>query len=160
MRHLDSAFLLLTALLVLATGRQVAAEPFPEDSPEHQALLLASPYLGDEAFAIRQDYWRGKVTTRTGRAVKLQFFKGNHYRLFFGAAPTELPPGSKLHLHIYGENNEEVARAEGEPGAAAVALEFDNKLQTGLYLVLMRIEAPPGPLAEAEVRSVMFYGWK
>lgn len=160
MRRLASVSLLLYGFLVLAPGMRLAAEPFQKDSPEHQALLLASPYLGDEAFAIRQDYWRGKITTQTGRAVKLQFFKGNHYRLFFGAAPIELPPGSKLHLHIYGENNEEVAQATGEPGAAAVALEFDNTLQTGLYLVLMRIEAPPGPLAEAEVRSVMFYGWK
>ena len=140
----------------------VTARPqgFPPDSAEHQAMTLASPFLGDEAFSLRQDYWRGDISPTTGRAVKLQFFKRNIYRLFFGATPADLPPKSKLFLHIYNAENEEVAKVAGEPGATAVALEFDNTLATGIYLVLMRIEAPPGPFAAAEVPSVMFYGWK
>jgi len=147
-------------LLALAPALLRAQEGFPPESPEHQALTLASPFLGDEAFSLRQDYWRGKISPTTGRAVKLQFFKRNVYQLFFGATPADLPPKSKLFLHIYDGENQEVAKAEGEPGDTAVALEFNNTLATGVYLVLMRIEAPPGPFAAAEVPSVMFYGWK
>lgn len=147
-------------LLALAPVAARAQEGFPPESPEHQALTLASPFLGDEAFSLRQDYWRGKISPTTGRAVKLQFFKRNVYHLFFGATPADLPPKSKLFLHIYDGENQEVAKAEGEPGDTAVALEFNNTVATGVYLVLMRIEAPPGPFAAAEVPSVMFYGWK
>jgi len=137
-----------------------AQEGFSADSPEHHALTLASPFLGDEAFTLRQDYWSGVISPSTGRAVKLQFFKRNVYQLFFGATPADLPPKSKLFLQVYDAENEEVAKAEGEPGAAAIALEFNNTLASGVYLVLMRIESPPGPFAATEVPSVMFYGWK
>ena len=123
-------------------------------------MSAASPSLGDEAFSLRQDYWRGDIGLQTGRAVKLQFFKRNHYQLFFGAAPPALPPGARLHLHIFNEANEEVAHGVGEEGVAAATLAFDNTLATGIYLVLMRIEAPPGPLADAEIPAVLFYGWK
>ena len=146
--------------LAFAPAISRAQGEFPPDSPEHQALTAASPFLGDEAFTLRQDYWRGKISPTTGRAVKLQFFKRNVYQLFFGATPADLPPKSKLFLHIYDAENQEVAKAEGEMGAAAVALEFNNTLASGIYLVLMRIESPPGPFAASDVPSVMFYGWK
>lgn len=154
------AGLVVGMFLAVITVAARAEEGFPADSPEHQALTLASPFLGDEAFTLRQDYWSGAISPSTGRAVKLQFFKRNVYQLFFGAAPADLAPKSKLFLHVYDAENEEVAKAEGEPGASAIALEFDNALASGIYLVLMRIESPPGPFASAEVPAVMFYGWK
>lgn len=136
------------------------ASPFPPDAPEHEALSAASPFLGDEDFSLRQDYWQGILTTKTGKGLKLQFFKGNTYRLFFGVAPSALPKNGTLHLHLYNAAGEEVAHAPGEAGKAAVALHFENTLKTGLYLILMRVELPPGPLAEEEVPAVMFYGWQ
>lgn len=59
------------------TGIGSAAEAFTEDSPEHQALLLASPFLERPAFTLREDYWQGGLSPELGHAVKLQFFKGN-----------------------------------------------------------------------------------
>lgn len=135
-------------------------QAFSEDAPEHQALTLASEALGDPDFTLRQDYWKGLVTPSSGRAVRLQFFKRNLYRLYFGVAPSELPKGAKLHLHIFDSENEEVATAAGAPGASAVTLAFENTLKTGLYLVLMRVELPPGPLAGDDMKAVLFYGWK
>lgn len=135
-------------------------QAFPEDAPEHQALTLASEALGDPGFTLRQDYWNGLVTPSAGRAVRLQFFKRNLYRLYFGVAPSELPKGAKLHLHLFDSENEEVATATSEPGAAAVTLAFENTRRTGLYLILMRVELPPGPLAGGEIKAALFYGWK
>ena len=135
-------------------------QAFSEDAPEHQALTLASEALGDPGFTLRQDYWKGLVNPGTGRAVRLQFFKRNLYRLYFGVAPSELPKGAKLHLHIFDSKNKEVATAAAEPGAAAVTLAFENTLRTGLYLILMRVEPPPGPLAGEEMKAALFYGWK
>lgn len=143
--------------LLAGTAR---AQAFSEDAPEHQALTLASEALGDPDFTLRQDYWKGLVTPSAGRAVKLQFFKRNLYRLYFGVAPSELPKGAKLHLHIFDSENEEVATAAGEPGAAAVTLAFENTRKTGVYLILMRVELPPGPLAGEEMKAALFYGWK
>lgn len=156
--------LVVLALSVLcadgARAQSSKASPYPPDAPEHEALTAASPFLGDENFSLRQDYWKGHLTTKAGTAMKLQFFKGNTYRLFFGVAPSSLPKKGTLHLHVFNIANEEVARAAGEEGATAVALHFENTLSTGLYLVLMRVELPPGPLAEEEVSAVMFYGWE
>lgn len=143
-----------------ARAQSQEASPYPPDAPEHEALTAASPFLGEENFSLRQDYWKGRLTTSSGTAMKLQFFKGNTYRLFFGVAPSALPKKGTLHIHIFNTANEEVARAAGEAGATAVALHFENTLRTGLYLVLMRVELPPGPLAEAEIPAVMFYGWE
>lgn len=165
--HPRSAPLLLcTALsLIGAAGPLGAADgdppkPFPKDSPEHQALTASSPYLGNDAFTLRNDYWTGSVSTASGTAVRLQFFKGNLYRLFLGAAPGQIPEGAKLHLHIFNDKSEEVISASGEPGEAAVVLNFEKVRKTGLYLVLMRVEPRPGPATEAKVPCVLFYGWE
>ncbi len=153
---------LLSLFLAVATAKAESEKesPFPADSPEHQALTVASPFLGEEAFSLRQDYWNGTLTSFTGTALKLQFFKGNTYRLFFGATPSALAPGATLHLVLLNAENEEVAAVTGEPGAPAVALHLEGAPKTGLYLAVMRVETPPGPLAETEIPAVLFYGWK
>lgn len=135
-------------------------KPFPKDSPEHQALTAASPYLGNDAFTLRNDYWTGAVTTDAGTAVRLQFFKGNVYRLFLGASPPKLPEGARLHLHIFNDQSEEVISASSPAGQPAVVLNFEKVRKTGQYLVLMRIEPRPGPAAPVAVPSVLFYGWE
>lgn len=144
-------------LLSLPLGR---AEPPSPDSPEHQALTAASPFLADESFGLREDYWKGILSPRTGRAVRLLFFKRNTYRLFLGVAPAALPKGARLHLHVFDENNEEVAKASGELDEAAVALHLENAPRTGQFLVLIGVEIPPGPFAETEIPAALFYGWK
>lgn len=163
-RFFPSSFrvLLLTALvsvLAVASTHCVLAEAPDEDSPEHQALSLAKEALSDPAFTLREDYWRGIVSASAGRAVRLQFFKRNRYRLYFGVAPSELPKGARLHLHIFDRENTEVATIAGSENAAAVELPFENTLGTGLYLVLMRVEIPPGPFLDTEISAALFYGW-
>lgn len=152
--------LTLCAALLLPLGSAAGAEPFPPDSPEHQALTAASPSLGDEDFTLREEYWKGDLSLRSGRALKLQFFKRNHYRLFLGVSPSVLPKGARLHLHIFDAANEAVAEAVGEPDEVSLTLSLDDTPKTGLHLILMRIEAPLGPLAEADVPAALFYGWK
>jgi len=152
--------LVFCSFVTAVEAQSLRASPFPPDAPEHEALTEASAFLGDEKFSLRQDYWQGALTTKAGTAIRLQFFKGNTYRLFFGVAPSTLPKDGKLQLHLYNAANEEVAGATGEAGKPALALHFENTLKTGLYLVLMRVELPPGPLAEEEVPAVMFYGWQ
>ncbi len=136
------------------------ARPFPPRSAEHQALTSATPYLGNDDFTLRNDYWKGMVTTDSGTAVRLQFFKGNTYRLFFGTSVDHLPETARLHLHIFDSREREVSTVSGEPGQAAIVLNFENRRKSELYLVLMRIEPQPGPTAPVSVPSVLFYGWE
>lgn len=153
--------LLALALLACAGLPGISrAQGFPADSPEHQALTAAGPFLVDGVFALREDYWKGLLTPRTGRAVRLQFFKRNDYRLFLGVAPAELPKGARLHLAVYDAENREVAAAAGQPDEAAVALHLESAPRSGLFLVLMRVEAPPGPLLEQDIPAALFYGWR
>lgn len=148
-------------ILSLSTTEVILADDVIDvTSPEHQALLLAKESLSEPNFTLREDYWKGEVAPRTGRAVRLQFFKRNEYRLFFGVAPTALPKGSRLHLHIINQENAEVSTVAGEPDAPAVKLVFENNVGSGLYLVLMRIEMPPGPFPDTEIPAVLFYGWR
>ncbi|MCB1066454.1 MAG: hypothetical protein KDN20_26490 [Verrucomicrobiae bacterium] len=146
---------------VISVGAEEGgAKPFPPTSAEHQALTASSPYLGNDAFTLRNDYWKGTVSTDSGTAVRLQFFKGNTYRLIFGVSTDHLPKTARLHLHIFDSKEKEVSTVAGEPGQAAIVLNFEKNRKTDLYLVLMRIEPQVGPTAPVEVPSVLFYGWE
>ena len=157
--------ILCAAMAFLLAGRIDApakAKPFPPNSPEHQALTAAGPYLDREGFTLRNDYWEGVVSTQLGTAMRLQFFKGNLYRLFFGVDTVFSPrtPGSTSRFSI--PRRREVAAAFVDSGPfAAVALEFAPK-KTDLYLILMRVESPAANAVDREINlpSVLFYGWE
>lgn len=150
---------LTLSLLPQATGEEKSANPFPADSAEHAALEAASPYLGDETFMLRQDYWKGDLTTELGKALRLQFFKGNHYRFFFAVNPSQLPKNAQLHLHIYDKASHQVAAISSPDNSHVVELQFTPK-STGLYLVMMSIEVPENSSALTGIPSVLFYGYK
>ena len=143
----------------LAQGSGEEPKLFPPNSPEHQALSAATPYLGDDDFYLRNDYWQGKITADSGTAMRLQFFKGNTYRLFLGATKDELPENAKLHLHIFDKNSKEVASSTSKAGESAAVLSQKIR-KTGLYLILMRIEVPEGTGDGLSIPCVLFYGWK
>ena len=153
------------ATVLLSPGGNHAlaqAKPFPPNSPEHQALTAAGPYLEREGFTLRNDYWEGIVSTDLGTAMRLQFFKGNLYRLFFGVDTRFLPKDARLHLQIFDTREREVAAAYVDSGpVAAVTLEFTPR-KTGLYLILMRVESPAATAAARGINlpSALFYGWE
>lgn len=157
------AFQSTLALVLLNTFPTMVAEdsgnPFPPDSPEHAALSAASEFLGNDSFMLRQDYWKDDLTTETGKALRLQFFKGNRYRFFFAASKDLLPDKALLQLRIYDKASQEVASASSTSSTNVVGLEFKPK-STGLYLVLMSIEIPKNSSARTGIPSVMFYGYE
>lgn len=164
-RHLLSrfAFVLAASCWLGLLGRASGAEAFAAESPEHQALTLASPFLERPAFTLREDYWKGDVSPSLGHAVKLQFFKGNVYRLFMGINTKKKPIGSTLHLHIFNEKGDEVAHATSAGSQPySTMLEFKAK-KTDAYLVLMRLELA-GDDNKTEPKGtfpcVLFYGWE
>lgn len=155
-----AAALAIIALTGAAWSQEEKAKPFPKASPEHQSLTAASPYLGNDAFTLRNDYWKGDLSTDSGTAIRLQFFKGNTYRFFLGADTKALPVGARLHLHIFDTKEKEVATSSGQAGEASVALHFEKVRKTDSYLILMRVEPRPGPAAAVKVPAALFYGWE
>lgn len=153
-------FFLLALLGAFLLAPASGQERYPPESAEYQAFTAAGKALADEDFYLREDFWKGILTGREGRAIRLQFFKRNHYQLFLGVAPEALPPGGYLDLRIFDSNNEEIAKIIGEPDKAAVSLEFENNLRTDLYLILLRVGFPPGPFPDTEIPTALFYGWK
>ncbi len=154
------SFITLALHAVLpASAADKTNNPFPPNSPEHAALSAASEFLANDAFLLRQDYWQGNLTTETGKALQLQFFKGNRYRFFFAVSKEHLPDKALLHLHIYDKASNEVASVSSQGSANVIDLQFNPK-STGLYLVLMSIEVPKNSSARTGIPSVMFYGYE
>jgi len=150
----------VSALLAIAPGtRANEANPFPPHSPEHAALSAASSYLDNDDFMLREDYWKGFVTAQTGKAVRLQFFKGNTYRFFFAIEAEKANDATSLSMRIYDAQSREVAATKGEPAQAASAMTFKPK-STGLYLVLMGVELAEGTNPYSDYSAVLFYGFE
>ena len=133
--------------------------PFPADTPEHAALTAASSYLDNDDFMLREDYWKGSVTPQTGKAVRLQFFKGNTYRFFFAIEPEKANTATTLSVRIYDAQSREVALNQSKPAETATALHF-KPTATGLYLVLMGVEIAEGSNPYRDYPAVMFYGFE
>lgn len=150
----------LSALLVAAPAtRANEANPFPPHSPEHAALTAASSYLENDDFMLREDYWKGNVTAQTGKAVRLQFFKGNTYRFFFAIEAEKANDVTSLSMRIYDTKSREVAATKAEPTQPAAAMTFKPKA-TGLYLVLMGVELAEGSNPYRDYPAVLFYGFE
>lgn len=156
----------LSAILLSVSGMTGAcaedddkAIPFPVDTPEHAALTAASSYLDNADFMLREDYWKGSLTTQTGKAVRLQFFKGNTYRFFFAIEPEKANASTILSMRIYDAQSREVALNQSKPSEAATALNFKPKA-TGLYLVLMGVEIAEDANPYRDYPAVMFYGFE
>jgi len=160
--HLVAATCFIALALHAVTASKAAdknANPFPADSPEHAALQAASEYLTNDAFLLRQDYWKGNLTTELGKALQLQFFKGNRYHFFFAASKKRLPKQALLHLHIYDKASNELASVSSQGPSNVIDLQFTPK-STGLYLVLMSIELSKDSSAHTGIPAAMFYGYE
>ncbi len=156
---LSAIFLSVSVLSSSRAEDDGDAIPFPADTPEHAALTAASSYLEDADFMLREDYWKGSVTPQTGKAVRLQFFKGNTYRFFFAIEPEKANAATTLSVRIYDAQSREVALTQSKPAETATALNFKPKA-TGLYLVLMGVEIAEGTNPYRDYPAVMFYGFE
>jgi hypothetical protein len=151
------SFSLDTSLVIAADEADTI--PFPADSPEHAALTAASSYLDEDDFMLREDYWKGSVTPQTGKAVRLQFFKGNTYRFFFAIEPEKANAATTLSMRIYDAQSREVAVTQSKPSEIATALNFKPD-STGLYLILMGVDIAKGSNPYRDYPAVMFYGFE
>ena len=149
-------------LLAFAWCAPAFADPdptFPVGSAENDALALAAPFAeANPDFTLRQDYWNGQLTPEKGTAFRLQFFKGNTYRMFLGVEKEKLPEGASLMLYVIDPKNRPIEASE--PSLANATQLSHQAKKTGLYLVLMRVLLESDATLDAPLDAVMIYGWE
>ncbi|MEM8955620.1 MAG: hypothetical protein AAGD22_15815 [Verrucomicrobiota bacterium] len=155
---------ILGVLLVLVLwgpldGLAQRATDFPVESPHFSALTAAEPYLENEDFELREEFWGGELSGEKGKAVRLQFFAGNTYRVILAAPLVAMKVGGELNLALVDPSGRRVAKASSKKGEGAVVMKHVAK-KSGLYMVLMSIEPPRGAPRDASMPCVMYYGFE
>ncbi len=142
---------------VAAPAPSVAEEDsLDPKSPEFAAITLAAPDIKRKEFDLRDDFWSGSLTGEAGKAIRLQFFKGNDYTVYFAAGSDEIAKGTKVFLRVVSKDNEVIAESKGQKGSATSVKVAPPG--TGLYLVLMRVEVEGDE--ERQIPCALFYGYE
>jgi hypothetical protein len=126
-RRLALAFLLLSA----ATNTVRGSAP-DEEAAERAVASLVVP-LEKQGFDFRADVWERELKPDLGKAVRLQLFKGNDYRVCI-AVPAE--SGVEIEAHVLDDTGKPVEENIQGKGFGRT-LQVKPK-RTGVYVVTIR----------------------
>jgi len=141
-----SALILAAGLLLLATG----AKGDDAEEAEMAVAKLVHP-LEKAGFDFRSDVWERDLKPDVGKAVRLQLFKGNEYRVCVAVAEHS---GVQIEAHVLDANGENVESAVDNRGWGVVMTTKPKR--TGVYVVTIRQSGgTPKP-----VTCVMIMGYK
>jgi hypothetical protein len=126
---LASAFLWL-----LAASLPLSLPANPERQTEHAVLYLASQYE-PEGFDFRSDIWQRELRPDIGKAVRIQMFKGNDYRVCIAVPPKS---GVQIEAHLLDANGKKIEHliqtTEGSWGSVLHV----KPPATGVYMLTIR----------------------
>ncbi len=126
------ASLALTIMLAAGTNTFGAAD---EEAAEKTVASLIVP-LEKQGFDFRADVWERELKPDVGKAVRLQLFKGNDYRVCI-AVPAE--SGVEIEAHVVdGEGKPLEEKIEGRGFARTLHV---KPKRTGVYMVTIRQSA-------------------
>jgi hypothetical protein len=121
----------LAAIFVLAPRSNAADEV---DEVEAALIKLASAQEKD-GFDFRADIWERQLTPDLGKAVRVQFFKGNEYRVCVAVPPKS---GVQIAAHVLDVEGRPVeSKVETAEGGWGITLSVTPK-RTGVYVVVVR----------------------
>ena len=132
------------------------ADTPPVGSAEAQARKAAAVYVKSEGLRLRQDFWSGVLSRTKGKAIRLQLFKGNTYRMFLAGGTKGASAGSRYHVMVIDNAGNVLAESAVKGPVTTVEL---KPRKTGAYMVLMRVEAPKGSKSDT-IPAVLFYGYR
>ncbi len=112
-----------------ASMNGVRAASTDEEAAEKAVVSLLVP-LEKQGFDFRADVWERELKPDVGKAVRLQLFKGNDYRVCI-AVPAD--SGVKLEAHVLDESGKQVEDKVEAKGFGLV-LKVNPK-HTGVYIV-------------------------
>jgi hypothetical protein len=143
--------LLLVMLLAGASLPRAAAEPGDEEDAEKAVAQLMHP-LEKAGFDFRADVWERDLKPDMGKAVRVQLFKGNDYRVCIAVAKNS---GVKIEAHVLAINGQPIEDKNDNRGTSIVL--SVKPPRTGVYVVAIN-QAPSGK--QKTVTCAMIMGYK
>lgn len=120
-------------LFLLAVGTLPAGADEVDDV--EKALVKLAGKQEKAGFDFRADIWERQLTPDLGKAVRVQFFKGNEYRVCIAVPPES---GVQIAAHVLDVEGQPVeSKVVTEEGGWGVTLSVTPK-RTGVYVVVVR----------------------
>ena len=136
--------LLLTLAFAIPVARAVIDDAY-------STALEAAIETVKKGFKLRQEYWKGTVTSGTQKVVKHQVFKGSEVWFWLG---TSSESGVKLEIEAFdAKGNKITLEKKSGAGFAAVRLKPEK---TGSCVVTFKITGKE----KEEIPWALVYGWK
>jgi hypothetical protein len=124
---LSPVLMLMCVFSAIAVGDEV-------DEVEAAVVKLATKQE-KEGFDFRADIWERPLPPNLGKAVRVQFFKGNEYRVCVAVPPQS---GVQIAAHVLDMEGKPVeSKVETEEGGWGATL-FVKPERTGVYVVVVR----------------------
>jgi len=125
---------LLVVLCCFTFGAAAQLQANPERQSEHAVLYLATQYE-KEGYDFRSDIWQRELKPEIGKAVRIQLFKGNEYRICLSVPPQS---GVQIEAHLLDGNGKKIEKmiqtTEGSWGAVLHV----TPPGTGIYMLTVR----------------------
>lgn len=127
-------FILSFCLLAAAVTPWASVSADEVEDVETAIVNLAGKYEKD-GFDFRADIWERELTPELGKAVRVQFFKGNDYRVCVAVSPKS---GVQIAAHVLDAEGKPVeSKIETEEGSWGATLHVKPK-RTGVFVVVVR----------------------
>lgn len=123
---------LVVAVWTLLAGGETRAD----DADDSEAAIIKLAEQQEKmGFDFRADIWQRELKPDLGKAVRIQLFKGNEYRVCVAVPPKS---GVQIAAHVLdSEGNPVESKIETADGGWGVTLHVTPK-RTGVYMVAIR----------------------
>lgn len=116
----------------------------------HSTALETAIEEVKKGFKIRQEYWKGKVTSGEEKMVKHQLFKGSEVWFWLATATEKV----KIEIEIYDSKGVKIpSEKKSVKGCTGIKL---TAPKTGTYLVVFKMTGKE----KEEIDWALVYGWK
>lgn len=130
-------FMLLAFAAILLPMARIQAD---EVSQVEDAVVALAKLQEGKGFDFRADIWERELTPDLGKAVRVQFFKGNEYRVCVAVPPKS---GVKIAAHVLDmAGSPAESKIEPTEGGWGATLHVKPK-RTGVYMVVIRHAGGP-----------------
>ncbi len=129
-------FLFLLILIAVRTGSASDASTFNETKvlAQNEAILDLS---GNEAFVLRQSWWRGMLDPGKAKIIQVQLFKRNEYRFWYAVPDRQ----ADIAIHVYDSDGNFVKSLKRDLDRKNVVATTIKPEKTGLYFLRISLSA-------------------
>lgn len=132
LKSLTRAAAVCLLLAVVLPSAPLLADEVDDVEAAVVKIASAQEALG---FDFRADIWERELTPELGKAVRVQFFKGNDYRVCVAVAPKT---GVKIAAHVLDTEGRPIeSKIESTDGGWGATLHVKPQ-RTGVYVVVIR----------------------